>query len=338
MPTAQTRLHTEPLPPLPAPPPAPRRPRAAATAAQPLRGVRVLSLALNVPGPAAVMRLVQWGARCTHISPPTGDPMRHYSPTGHAQMHQGVRSLALDLKTVQGQKALHTHLARTDVLITSFRPAALPKLGLHWAAFERQYPALSWVQVVGAPGAAGNEAGHDLTYQASAGLLPHAQLPTSLFADMGGALMVSEAVLRALWVARNSGKGVRTQVALSDAAAWMALPRAWGMTGAGDVLGGAHAGYRVYACQDGQVALAALEPHFAQRLCAAAGLPHDARDLQQPTAHAAIAAFVAAHTCQSLNALAAAQDIPLLAMPHTSTSMTAAAAAPNPSSFAASPP
>jgi len=72
----------------------------------PLRGVRVLSLALNLPGPAALMRLAQMGARCTKINPPAGDPMQHYTPGGYDLLHDGVQQKTLDLKTPAGQASL----------------------------------------------------------------------------------------------------------------------------------------------------------------------------------------------------------------------------------------
>lgn len=97
-----------------------------------LKGVRLLSLALNLPGPAALMRCQQMGARCRKLEPPSGDPMRHYSPGAYAQLHDGVSVLAADLKTEAGQETLHKELAKADVLITSFRPSAIEKLGLGW--------------------------------------------------------------------------------------------------------------------------------------------------------------------------------------------------------------
>jgi crotonobetainyl-CoA:carnitine CoA-transferase CaiB-like acyl-CoA transferase len=81
-------------------------------------------------------------------------------------------------------------------------------------------------------------------------------------------------------------------------------------------VGGAHAGYKLYSCKDGRVAVAALEPHFAQRLCEAAGLSisHPVRDLLKPDTAKAIAGFLATQTVDRLNALAQARDIPMLAM------------------------
>ena len=284
---------------------------------KPLRGVRILSLALNLPGPAALMRLAQMGARCTKINPPAGDPMQHYTPDGYALMHKGVAHKTLDLKSDAGQSAMHKLLPLTDVLLTSFRPSALNKLGLGWKALHKQYPALSLIEVVGAPGPLAEIPGHDLTYQAEVGLVNGMDLPPSLFADMGGALMATEATLKAVLSLKTTGKGSRHEVALSEAAAWLALPRQLRMTTPDGAVGGAHAGYRVYACKNGRVAVAALEPHFALSLCKAAGLPlaHPVKDLFKPETQQAIAAFLASKTRQQLDKLAAAQDIPLLTLP-----------------------
>lgn len=296
-----------------------------APALKPLRGVRVLSLALNLPGPAAFMRLKAMGATCIKAEPPgpkgapagtSGDPMGQYNPTAYATLHQGIKVLSIDLKTEKGQARLHQELARTDLLLTSFRPSALAKLGLGWKALHKAYPQLSVAAIVGAPGERAEEPGHDLTYLAEAGLVNDMSLPATLFADMGGALMASEAALKAVLNQRTSGKGSFQEMALSDAAAWLALPRTWGLTQPTGAVGGAHAGYRVYACKDGRVAVAALEPHFAATLCRVAGVNMaDLRALFQPQTHASIADFFAGQTRKQLDKLAAANDIPLHTLP-----------------------
>lgn len=286
---------------------------------QPLRGTRVLSLALNLPGPAALLRCARMGATCTKLEPvaPAGwlsaDPMGVYSPHAYAALHEGAQVLQADLKTDAGQATLQQLLADTDVLLTSFRPSALAKLGLGWDHLAGQYPRLSLVRIVGATGARAEEPGHDLTYLAEANLVTGTQLPPTLYADMGGALMASEAVLQAQLARAQTGHGVCIEVALADAAQWLALPRAWGLTASTGDVGGRHAGYRVYPCADGRVAVAALEPHFAQRLCQAAGLPPqgDANTLRDAATHTAIAAFLATQTRAQLDTLAATHDIPL---------------------------
>jgi crotonobetainyl-CoA:carnitine CoA-transferase CaiB-like acyl-CoA transferase len=288
---------------------------------KPLRGVRVLSLALNLPGPAALMRLRAMGATCIKAEPPSpqggsGDPMGQYNPEAYATLHDGIPVIRVDLKSEKGQAALHKALARTDLLLTSFRPSALNKLGLGWKALHKAHPQLSVVAVIGAPGARAEEPGHDLTYLAEADLIPGLELPATLFADMAGSLMASEAALKAVLVQKASGKSSFQEVALSDAAAWLALPRQWGLTLPRGAVGGAHAGYRVYPCADGRVALAALEPHFAAALCAAAGVPAaDIRTMFDLATHATIAAFLAGRTRKQLQQLATRHDIPLHTLP-----------------------
>jgi len=287
---------------------------------QPLRGVRILSLALNLPGPAALMRCRQMGASCLKLEPPAGDPMGQYNPKAYAQLHEGVKVLTADLKTDAGQKVLHRELAKTDVLLTSFRPSAIDKLGLGWKKLHTLHHALSHVAIVGAPGALGEAPGHDLTYMADNDLVTGLALPPTLYADMGGSVMASEAVLQAVLQQREvyagtgepHPQGVFLEVALSSAASYLGLPRAWGLTKPGAAVGGGHAGYRVYPCKDGRVAVAALEPHFAASLCAAAGVEaSDMKAMFAPATHQAIAAFVLTQTRQQLDTLGAEQDIPL---------------------------
>ena len=282
-----------------------------------LKGVRVLSLALNLPGPAALLRCRRMGATCIKLEPPAGDPMAHYAPAVYAGLSDGIKVLTADLKTGAGQKALHKELARTDVLLTSFRPSAIDKLGLGWKALHKQYPALSHVAIVGAPGVRAEEPGHDLTYLADNGLITGLHLPPTLYADMGGSLLASEAVLQAVLTRRSSARarGMFIEVALSEAAAWLALPRHGGLTLPAGAVGGAHAGYKVYSCKDGRVAVAALEPHFAAALCAAAGVTaSDRRAMFAPATHDAIAAFLLTRTRKQLDKLAVEKDIPLHTM------------------------
>lgn len=288
---------------------------------QALKGVRILSLSLNLPGPAALQRLRIMGATCLKFEPPapidaptglSGDPMSAYSRTAYEALHAGIRTRAVDLKTPAGQHTLQRQLAKTDVLLTSFRPSALNKLGLAWKSLHVTHPQLSLIAIVGAPGARANEPGHDLTYLAENDLVTGLDLPATLYADMGGALMASEAVLQAVLLQRQTGYGACFEVALSQAAAHLALPRRWGLTLPGTQIGGAHAGYRVYPCQDGRVALAALEPHFAKSLCSVMGLAwRGPAMMMEADTHQKVAQFIASCTCETLESLAKSHDIPL---------------------------
>jgi crotonobetainyl-CoA:carnitine CoA-transferase CaiB-like acyl-CoA transferase len=290
-----------------------------------LKGVRILSLSLNLPGPAALQRLRHMGANCLKLEPPappdaqahvTGDPMSAYNRIAYEALHTGLRTRAVDLKTPAGQHLLQRELAKTDVLLTSFRPSALVKLGLDWKNLHSQHPHLSLVAIVSAPGARAEEPGHDLTYVAENDLITDLNLPTTLYADMAGALTVTEAVLQAVLLQKQEGQGRRLEVALSEAAAHLALPRTWGLTLPGTTLGGGHAGYAIYPCKDGRVALAALEPHFANRLCQVIGLSWSGMAMMtQAQTRTAIANFVAALPRKTLDRLATEHDIPLCTLP-----------------------
>ena len=249
--------------------------------------------------------------------------MGHYNPGAYAELHEGVKVLQADLKTPPGQETLQRELARTDILLTSFRPSALEKLGLGWKALHARHPAVSQVAIVGAPGARAEEPGHDLTYLADNGLVPGLELPATLYADMSGSLMAAEAVLQAALRKHEryagSGEphpeGLYLEVALSDAAAYLALPRRWGLTQPTGSVGGAHAGYRLYRCADGRVAVAALEPHFAARLCAAAGIAgSDVKTMFAGGTHEAISRFFASRSRAELEQLATEQDLPIHTM------------------------
>jgi crotonobetainyl-CoA:carnitine CoA-transferase CaiB-like acyl-CoA transferase len=288
-----------------------------------LTGLRIVSLALNLPGPAALMRCRRMGATCTKFEPPSGDPMNAYNPSTYGELHERVKVVAADLKTEAGRAQLDKELGKTDVLLTSFRPSGLAKLGLSWRELHARHPMLCQVAIVGAPGAGAEDPGHDLTYLARNGLVPGLELPATLYADMGGSLMASEAVLRAALHLnrRYSGegetpRGIYLEVALSDAAAYLGLPRHWGLTAPQGAVGGAHAGYRMYPCRDGRVAVAALEPHFAAALCEQAGVGAADRDaLFSSATHEAVAQFFSVRTCAELDAIARDHDIPMQTLP-----------------------
>ena len=293
-------------------------PTATRPAIRPLKGTRVLSLALNLPGPAALMRCRDMGATCVKLEPPapvgtrTSDPMGFYNAGAYAFMHQGIKTVTADLKSDKGRAVLQRELAKADVLVTSFRPSALIKLGLGWKELHKAYPQLSMVAIVGTPGERAEEPGHDLTYMAENNLVTGLALPASLYADMGGSLLASEAILQTRLHQLQKGKAVRIEVALSDSARYLGLPNAWGLTKPGSPVGGSHAGYAVYPCKNGRVAVAALEPHFAAALAEAAGLPEGSvKAMMRPETRTALAGFFAGKTRQQLEKLAAAKDIPL---------------------------
>ena len=292
---------------------------------RPLKGTRILSLALNLPGPAALMRCQNMGAKCTKIEPlphPTapagtpGDPMGLYNRGAYQQMHDGVNVVNINLKTPAGQKLLHQELRKAQIVLTSFRPSALKHLGLEWKSLHKQYPEISVISIVGAPGSRAEEPGHDLTYLAENDLISGLNLPRTLYADMAGALMVSEAVLQARLLQMRKGSGTRIEIALSKAAEYLALPHQWDLTRPGSALGGGHAGYKVYPCKDGRVALAALEPHFAADLAKLVHLPQaNIMAMFAPDSHKTIQAYMAGKTRAELEVIAKEHDLPLCTLP-----------------------
>ena len=87
-----------------------------------LDGIRVLTTALNVPGPAACARLRDLGAAVTKIEPSDGDPLARYAPDWYADLHRGADVLCLDLKSAAGRERLDALLDAADVLVTAQRP------------------------------------------------------------------------------------------------------------------------------------------------------------------------------------------------------------------------
>ncbi len=233
---------------------------------KPLEGMVIVNLAVNLPGPAAARRLRQLGASAVKVEPPAADPMELYNPEWYRDMADGQTVVRIDLKSAEGLTRLNDLLATADLLITASRPAALFRLGLGWEELHRKFPHLCHVAIIGYPSPRENEAGHDLTYQASLGLLNPPHMPRTLLADMAGAEQTVSAAV-ALLLGRERGREAGyAEVALSGAAATMAEPLRYGSTSHGALLGGGIPEYNLYQARDGWVALAALEPHFKSRL------------------------------------------------------------------------
>lgn len=225
-----------------------------------------MNLAVNLPGPAAAQRLCGLGASVVKVEPPSGDPMEIYYADWYRDMAAGHDLVKLDLKSPEGREQLEGLLANADVLITATRPAAMERLGLDRETLQRKFPRLCQVLIVGYPAPRDNEAGHDLTYQASMGLLDPPHLPRSLLSDMAGSEQVVSSALALLFNRERSGAGGDAVVALSEAAAVFAEPLRYGSTIPGASLGGGIPEYNIYKTSDGWVAVAALEPHFKRRL------------------------------------------------------------------------
>ena len=290
---------------MPEPADTPWSPRSSGTPAAPLADVRVVTTAVNLPGPVAAARLRDLGARVTKVEPPSGDPLRAVSEAAYTELVEGQEVVTLDLRSPEGQATLGRHLDGADLLMTASRPASLSRLGLDWSSLHGRHPRLCQVALVGAPGAEADRAGNDLTYQAGAGTLTPPHLPVVLAADLAGAeRAVSEALALLLARASTGSVGYR-EVALQTACADLARPRRWGLTAPDGPLGGALPAYRLYAAVDGWVALAALEPHFLTRTLAGLGVAGSVAELE--------AAF-RTRTVAEWEAFGVAHDIPLAAV------------------------
>lgn len=229
-----------------------------------LDGIRVVSTALNLPGPVACARLRELGATIAKVEPPSGDPFEQFCPAWYRRLHEGVEGGRLDLKSETGRRAMAKLLAGADLLVTAQRASALERLGLDSQRLHDAYPRLCHVAITGHAPPDDELPGHDLTYLAEHGLVAPPEMPLTLFADMAGAERAVSTALALLIARERTGTGSSQSVALADAAAALAQPLHEGLTRKGALLGGGFAGYNLYAARAGWVAVAALEPHFAQ--------------------------------------------------------------------------
>jgi alpha-methylacyl-CoA racemase len=267
--------------------------------------VRIVSMALNAPGPVAIARLVAGGARAIKIEPPWGDPLEGLCKTWYDDLHRGVTIERIDLKTSEGSTRARSLLADADVFLASHRPSALARLGVDAVSLQHAFPSLRHVNIVG-DASNPEQPGHDLTYQARAGLLPALSgvegqdaLPLTLVADMVGAERAHAVIKDAM-----QHPGASRVVGLYDALRDLAAPLRHGLTAAGGYLGGGNPVYGIYAAREGRVAVTALEPHFRARLYEGLGLA----DGDDPSA------VFATKTAIEWERWAAARDLPLVAL------------------------
>jgi crotonobetainyl-CoA:carnitine CoA-transferase CaiB-like acyl-CoA transferase len=235
----------------------------------------------------------------------------------------GVESVALNLKERSGRTVLETLLDRADVLVESFRPGTLARLGFAPERLRERWPRLVVCSLSGwgADGPYAARSGHDLTYQAVAGVLAStAGMPAAPLADLVGAWSAVSAVLAALLERERTGRGSHIDAALFDAGVHANLT-AWaaGAVGKGKKVGeslpltGALPCYNLYKTAEGDVlALAALEPHFWRRFCAAAGRKDLAGQQYSGSrrVHRKMAALIRSRTRSEWLELLAREDVP----------------------------
>jgi alpha-methylacyl-CoA racemase len=237
-----------------------------------LQGVKIVSLALNAPGPVAAARLTKLGADVTKVEPPTGDAIKTAAPAWYESLCQGQTVLRLDLKSPEGRSKLDELLAQADLLLASFRPSALQRLQLDWESLHARHSKLCFVGIIGYPAPFQERTGHDLTYQSDLGLLRPPQMPPTLFVDLAGSeRAVSMALALLNRAARGGGAGC-AWISLHECAQDLAAPFKAGLTASGGLLGGGYPLYGFYRANDGWIAIAAVEPHFAEKLLKELGL------------------------------------------------------------------
>ena len=302
----------------------------------PLQGMRVLDLSRLLPGPYATLVLADLGADVVKVEDPSGgDYLRWMPPMAGEQsgwfhaLNRNKRSLALDLRRPEGPATLLRLARRFDVVLESFRPGVMERLGVGYEALSRENAGLVLCSIsgYGQDGPYRDRAGHDIDYVALAGVLalngpPDRPVPLGVqVADVAGGSWPAVAGILAALVGRAvTGKGAWVDVAMAEGAlATMALQQAAAdaegralRRGAGPLNGGS-ACYGVYRARDGGfVALGALEPRFFRAFCEAVGRPDlgDAQfDRDGAGPRAEIEAIFASRTRDEWGAFAALHDV-----------------------------
>lgn len=269
---------------------------------RPLDGLVVLDLSRLFPGPFASLVLADLGARIIKIEDPRGGDYARWSPplggrmsAIFAALNRDKESVALDLKRPEGNAAFLRLVDGADVLIESFRPGVMARLGLDGDTLRARNPRLITCAITGygQDGPLAARAGHDLDYMAIAGLAgvtggaEGPVTPGIQSADVaGGALYAVIGVLAALRERDRTGEGRAVDVSMTDGVTGLGIMLHarqhldGAPIGAGeDLLAGAVPAYRIWPCKGGgALAVGALEPKFWMQLCAAIGRPDLASD------------------------------------------------------------
>src|SRR5436305_1366734 len=266
----------------------------------PLEGVRVLDLSRLLPGGFCSLLLADFGADVLKVEDTgMGDYIR-WSPPYYEGVHESARSalflslnrnkrsIRVDLKDERGKEVLLRLVRDADVVLESFRPGVLERLGVGYERLREENPGLVYCAITGygQDGPFRDRSGHDMNYLGLVGLLgltgepdgPPVQAAGQIADVGGGALMAAVGILTALRERERSGEGQFVDVSMADGSlSWLALvaaryfadgivPRRGGLELAGGLVC-----YRPYACRDGYVTLGALEPKFWQAWCRGVG-------------------------------------------------------------------
>jgi len=265
-----------------------------------LADVKVLDLSRLLPGGFCSLLLADFGAEVLKVEDTgMGDYLRWSAPryegadesAGSAlflALNRGKRSIRLNLKDERGREVLLRLAREHDVLLESFRPGVMDRLGVGYDRLRQENPGLVYCAITGygQDGPYTGRSGHDMNYLGLNGLLgltgesggPPVQSAGQIADVGGGALMGAFGILAALRERERSGEGQLVDVSMFDGSlSWLALVAAKylcdGQTPArGDLeLAGRLICYRPYACKDGWVTLGALEPKFWQAWCRGVG-------------------------------------------------------------------
>jgi crotonobetainyl-CoA:carnitine CoA-transferase CaiB-like acyl-CoA transferase len=245
-----------------------------------LAGVRVLDLGIWRPVPYATQLLAELGADVLKVEPPGGDPMRVF-PDLFAILNAGKRSVTVDLKDAAGLDAVLGLARDADVVLEGYRPGVATRLGVGPAAVRARNARIVYCSVsgYGQTGLLRDLPGHDLNYQARAGLVaprePEGEpvLAGPPVADLAGGAYAAMAVCAALVRAGRTGEGEVIDVSMTDVLASWTGPLPEMRLAGGDTLGPNVPGYGAFRTADRRwVTLGVLdEQHFWRALMATIG-------------------------------------------------------------------
>lgn len=278
-----------------------------------LSGIRVLDLSQYIPGPYAALMLADLGAEVVKVEPPGGDPMRQLGPRDGdgispfwKLMNGGKTMVELDLKTGEGRVALEALLRAADVLVESYRPGVMDRLGFTRQRLDELNPRLVHAALsgYGQTGPWRLRTGHDLNYMALAGGLAQsgpaerplmASPPT---ADFASGVQTAMTVCAALFGRERTGRGAYLDLSLAETVlAWQSATLTSAMRPgfeperAANLLNGGAACYRIYGTADGRfVTLAAIEEKFWRNFCEAVRRPDWIARQWEPMPQAALIA------------------------------------------------
>ena len=256
-----------------------------------LAGVRVIDLSQYIPGPFATRQLADLGADVIKIEPPAGDPMQRFMAAAvdgpspiYRHLNRGKRVCRLDLKRDEDREVFATLLREADILLESFRPGVLDRLGFTREHLDELNPRLIHCALsgYGQHGPYARRAGHDINYCALAGqslvsgTVERPVIGYPPIADHASALQAAVAMLAALYGRENRATGVFLDISISESIlAWQYLPALGGASErAASILDGGAACYNIYRCADGRfVSLGAIEQQFWENFCIAVTKP-----------------------------------------------------------------